>query len=175
MGAPSAFDIIAIDEIPDAEMKRLTTRPALMALLFLALVSILFAVIIIHDRDAIDVGGNEVREARERLHSLDEVSQAEFVSVFIYQDEGEMASYMVSDSTPDFDALASAVINAAPMTGERDESFSNLLVFSFSDKSTLELPYSEARNQLIFNDGVYAPSADLAPIIGDIEARFDES
>jgi hypothetical protein len=175
MGAPGAFDIIAVDDASGIQMKRLLARPALMAALFLILAAVILALVLIRDHDAVDAGGSEARQAQERIHSLNDAARADFASIFIYQPEGDLNSYMVSDSTDDFVGLAEAVSNAVPVSGERDESFSDLLVFSFKDQSTLELSYSSVRNLLVFGDAVYAPAGDLAPMIESIEAHFDAS
>lgn len=147
----------------------------MLAVLFLVAASVLLAVILIRDRDAVDAGGTEARQAQDLHHNLGDAGEAEFVSIFVYQQGGDMTSYMVSDSTDNFGGLAAAVTGAKPVAGERDESFTDLLVFSFKDRSTMELSYSSARNLLSYEDALYMPAADLAPMIGEVEARFDQS
>jgi hypothetical protein len=152
-----------------------STRPTLVLILFFAMVSLAVVLVL---RYTSGVGGVETDTvdpvAREgRYHSLGEAGQADFLTVFIYDAEGNVASYMVGGSTREFAGLADAVRGAREVDGQRDDSFTDLLVFSYSDNSTLELPFSPATGMFASGERLYRPAGDIAPMIEGVVHRFD--
>ena len=86
--------------------------------------------------------------------------------------DGSLASYMVGGSTEEFRAFAEAVASARPVEGTSDATFSDLLVFSFGGGDTLEIAYSRSRNQIILTDRLFQPGVNLAPMITNVEQKF---
>ena len=106
-------------------------------------------------------------------HVLTDVSHAKFLSIFVYDGNGGVSSFMVGGSTGEFSAFVSAVYDARPIDHQADASFSDLLVFVFGPQDTLEVSYSRDLNLLMFGDQAYTPAANLAPMISDVEKRFN--
>lgn len=104
---------------------------------------------------------------------LTEAPGARFMSIIVSDAKGNLASYMVGGKTEEFDTFAAAIADARLLTGPGDESFTDLLVLSFGDNDTLEVSYSRARNQFILGDSLFQPSANLAPMIGAVEQKFN--
>ncbi|MHB8857877.1 MAG: hypothetical protein ACYC6Z_00100 [Thermoleophilia bacterium] len=109
-----------------------------------------------------------------RDHSPQDAPQAKFLSIFASNTDGSLASYMVGGKTKEFDAFAADVASAPPAEGASDESFSDLLVFSFGAGDTLEVAYSRSRNQFILGDKLFQPAENLAPMIADVEQKFNQ-
>jgi len=105
--------------------------------------------------------------------SLADVPQARFISIFVSDTAGNLASFMVGGETPEFDGFAEAIANAQPAPGLSDETFSDLLVVSFGTNDTLEVQYSRSLNQFMFEDVLYQPAADLSPMISVVESKFE--
>ena len=104
--------------------------------------------------------------------TLAESPRARFLSIFVSDPAGGLASYLVGGGTEEFNGFASAIAGAQAVEGAGDESFSDLLVLSFGANDTLEVSYSRSRNQFIIDDRLYRPTDDLAPMIGAVEQRF---
>lgn len=109
-----------------------------------------------------------------RDHSPLDAPQAKFLSIFASNADGSLASYMVGGKTEEFDAFAADVASAPPAEGVSDESFSDLLVFSFGPGDTLEVAYSRGRNQFILGDRLFQPAENLAPMIANVEQKFNQ-
>jgi len=108
--------------------------------------------------------------ARER--TLSEVPGARFLSIFVSDANGGLASYMVGGKTDEFQDFTEAVAAASQLDGFGDETFEDLLVFSFGENDTLEMSYSRTLNRFILGDRVYQPSGNLAPMIDLVEKKF---
>jgi hypothetical protein len=107
-----------------------------------------------------------------RRHDLSEAPRADFISIFVYDANGGVSSFMVGGRTEEFNSFTVALKDAAPVSESEDSSFSDLLVLSFGDSDTMELPYSRSRNLMMFEDRIYRPSANLAPLIAVVEKRL---
>ncbi|MFA5809302.1 MAG: hypothetical protein WC935_03055 [Thermoleophilia bacterium] len=105
--------------------------------------------------------------------TIAEAPQANFLSLFVYDANGGVASFMVGGKTEEFDAFASALAGARPVEAMDDESFSDLIILSFGSKDTLELSYSRKLNMLRLGDQGYAPQENLAPMIVEVEQKFN--
>ena len=105
-------------------------------------------------------------------HVLADAPRARFLSIFASGADGSLASYMVGGSTDEFSQFADAVATAGPVDGTSDASFSDLLVFSFGADDSMELGYSRTRNQFILVDRLYQPAVNLAPMISNVEQKF---
>jgi hypothetical protein len=105
--------------------------------------------------------------------TLADIPRARFLSIFVSDPAGNLASYMVGGGTPEFDGFTGAIAGAQAAPGASDETFSDLLVVSFGANDTLELSYSRSRNQFILDDVLYQPTADLSPMITDVESKFE--
>jgi len=151
------------------------SRPVVLAFLFLALVSLAVVLVLRYTSgvDGVETDTVDPMARKGRSHGPGEAGQADFLTILIYDAGGAVASYMVDGYTEEFDAFVGAVRGARPVEGVRDESFSQLLVFSFPDGSTMELPYSPSRGQLAQGDMFFVPAADLEPMILSVEERFD--
>lgn len=125
-----------------------------------------------NDSDIASGPQREAGAATVRERTLDEAKEARFVSIFVSDPAGGLASYMVGGSTDEFNEFAAAITNAQPVPGASDATFSDLLVFSFASNDTLELPYSPTRNQYLYSDRLYQPTTDLAPMIARVEQKF---
>ncbi len=101
-----------------------------------------------------------------------EAPQAKFLSIFVTTSAGGLASYMVGGDTDEFMAFADALVSAQPVEGISDETFADILVLSFGNNDTLEIPYSRTRNLFIIDETLYQPSANLGPMIAAVEQRF---
>ncbi len=117
-------------------------------------------------------GSGPSEDGAPRQHALSEAPQARFLSIFAVSADGSLASYMVGGQTDEFNAFAAAVAGAPEIVGGSDESFTDLLVFSFGTNDTLEVAYSRAHNQFILEDRLYQPKANLAPMIAAVEEKF---
>ena len=104
--------------------------------------------------------------------SLAETPQARFISLFVSNPGGDLASYMVGGKTDEFNAFAATIAGAQPLQGGSDETFTDLLVFSFNTDDSLEIAYSRAHNQFILEDRVYQPVTNLAPMIAAVEQKL---
>lgn len=110
--------------------------------------------------------------AEVRVRTLAEVPQADFLSIFVYDAEGGMASFLVGGKTDQFNAFTAALAGATPVEAVSDASFSDLIIASFGSNDTLEMSYSRQRNLIIVGDKAYAPAGDLAPMVAGIEQQF---
>ncbi|MFA6000778.1 MAG: hypothetical protein WC828_01530 [Thermoleophilia bacterium] len=114
---------------------------------------------------------DNVSGVRER--TMAEAPRANFISLFVYDANGGVASFMVGGKTEEFDAFASAIAEARPVEAIADESFSDLIILSFGSKDTLELSYSRKLNMLKLGDQGYAPQENLTPMIVEVEQKFN--
>ncbi len=153
-------------------MRRVGSRPLVAALAVAAVALVLVLAIRMTSEHTYSAREQQAVSAATRSHTLAEAGSADFVSIFVYDGEGGVASLMVSGSTEEFQRFVDAVRGAVPTEGERDDSFSDLLVFSYGDGSSLELPYSRTRNRLAYEGRLYQPAAELAPLIESVEVRF---
>lgn len=108
-----------------------------------------------------------------RVYSLNEVGMAGMLTVMVYDESDNISSVMVSSRAAEFDSFVHAIRDARLTPGEPDESFSDLLVFSFSSDNTLEIPYSRDRGLLIYRQQLYDPSGDLTTLIETVEEKFE--
>ena len=63
--------------------------------------------------------------------TLAEAPQARFISLFVTNPAGGVSSFLVGGKTDEFNAFAAAVAEGRPIEGGSDESFTDLIVFSF--------------------------------------------
>ncbi len=105
-------------------------------------------------------------------HSLSDAESAEFLTVFVYDEGGMLVSLMVGGSTEEFSSIAAAVAGASPAEGVIDDTFSDLLVFSFGEGDTMEVPYSRARDLLFYENQLLTPASELPPVIDSVEKRL---
>lgn len=152
---------------------RLPVFLGLLALLMVVLVFLASRVISDSEEEAGGSGGGRVDTTTVTPRTLADVPQARFLSIFVSDAAGNLASYMVGGDTPEFDGFAEAMANAQPAPGISDETFSDLLVISFGTNDTLELSYSRSRNQFILEDVLYQPTASLSPMIATVESKFE--
>ncbi len=139
----------------------------LLALILIMAVALLLAVRTYHG-----AGGSKEGPPTTPGHSMADVSQAKFLSIFIYDGNGGVSSFMVGGSTAEFSSLANGIEEAKPAGGQVDASFSDLIVFSYAGNQTVEFPYSSARNQFAIDDQVFNPHANLAPLIDAVAKRL---
>lgn len=125
------------------------------------------------DKDTSASGGDRHTQTQQ-TRPLSASGEAEFVTVFVYGDDGEMAAYMVGGHTDEFSSIQDAIAGASSGTGNTDESFSDLLVFSFSDGTTMEVAYSPGLNSLSYGGSIYELQEDLGPTIKRVEERFND-
>jgi hypothetical protein len=150
----------------------LSKKAGLLALLVVASV-VLLLIVRAHGDDGGDASAvAAITDMEHPAHRLADVPGAAFVSVFVYDANGGVSSFMVGGGTGEFLQMAAAVGRAQTVDGSEDASFGDLLVFSFGGNDTLEVPYSVSRNLLDFNGAVYRPAADLAPLITKVENRL---
>ncbi|MDO8737300.1 MAG: hypothetical protein Q7K29_09515 [Thermoleophilia bacterium] len=150
--------------------------PVFLATLALLVVGLVFlASRVSSDNEESPGGGTDGRDSSVAItpKNLADVPQARFMSIFVTDAAGNLASYMVGGGTQEFDGFAEAIANAQPATGASDETFSDLLVVSFGANDTLELSYSRSRNQFILEDVLYQPTASLSPMISTVESKFE--
>lgn len=150
------------------------TRPLILVVLFLVIVATALVLVLRFSTgdQGVETDTVDPLTAAGRAHSLGDVGKADFLTIFVYDGEGGVSSFMVGGSTREFQGFVAAVQGARQATGEKDDSFSCLLVFSFSDQSTLELPYSRNRNLMAAGDRLFTPSSDMGPMIAGVEERF---
>lgn len=77
------------------------------------------------------------------------------------------SSYRIESGGGGLEPIARAVSGAAPATGTADDSFTELLVFSFGPGDSLELSYSPGRNLLMTGESFYAPAEDIAALLAN--------
>jgi hypothetical protein len=106
-------------------------------------------------------------------HSLQDASLAGFISVFVYDEAGQVSSIMVGSGTAEFDSFASALQAAKPVEAVTDDTFNILLVVSFGRNQTMDVSYSPARNILIEGEQAYQPQVDLNPLISQVRHKFE--
>ncbi|MHB1361317.1 MAG: hypothetical protein ACYCW5_01800 [Thermoleophilia bacterium] len=121
-----------------------------------------------------DAGSGTTGTGGAREHALQDAPQARFLSVFTSNADGSLASYMVGGKTEEFNTFAADVASGQPVEGASDATFSDLLVFSFGAGDTLEVAYSRRRNQFILGDKLYQPAGNLAPMIANVEQKFNQ-
>lgn len=112
-----------------------------------------------------------VTSARER--TIAEAPQANFLSLFVYDANGGVSSFMVGGMTEEFNAFAAALAAARPVEAAADETYSDLIILSFASKDTLELAYSRKLNIFRLGDQAYEPQENLALKIAEIEQKFN--
>lgn len=146
---------------------------ALIFVVVLAIASAVFILVVrrVHESEDVIEDHSGAATVLAGSRTLEDTGAADFLSIFIYDGEGGVASFMVGGSTTEFSDFVEAVSNAEPAAGSQDESFTDLLVFSFEDQSTLEMAYSRRYNLIRYKNSLYAPSADLASMILSIEKR----
>lgn len=105
--------------------------------------------------------------------TLAETDQAGFISIFVYNAAGEVASYMVGSGTDEFNQFVEAIEKAQPVAAAADETFSDMLIISFGHNDTIDLSYSPEKNTLIREEQAYLPPTDLKPLIASVERKFD--
>lgn len=146
---------------------------------FIILLGIAIAVILIvrsQERSGSEpVNGNVDIATTGRVRALSEAGKADFISIIIYEGADPAVSYMAGSGTEEFDALAEAMEQAAPVAGESDETFAVLLVLSFGRGDTLNAVYSAQRNLLMVEDQMYQPSGDVQKIIDQVQITTDGS
>ena len=143
----------------------------MLALVTLAAVAFLLA-LRAHDGDAGGETPPAAIAAGAPSHSLAELHAADFVSIFVYDGNGGVSSFMVGGGTGDFARLAGAIAGAQPVDAGKDESFADLLVFSFGNNDTVEIEYSASRGLLSFNGVRYRPADALTPLIDSVEKKL---
>ena len=150
------------------------TRPLILVILFFVIVSTALVLVLrfTTGNDGVETDTVDPFSAEGRAHGLGDAGKAEFLTILVYDGEGGVSSFMVGGSTREFQDFVAAVRDARQAMGEKDDSFSYLLVFSFGDRSTLELPYSRNRNLLATGDQLFTPSSDIGPMIAGVEERF---
>lgn len=116
-------------------------------------------------------GGNNQTQARIS-RPLTASDEAQFLTVIVYGEDGEMAAYMVGGKTEEFGSIRDAIAGATSSGGKPDDSYSDLLVFSFSDGTTMEIIYSPPANAIAYDGGIYQLDEDLVPVIKKVEERF---
>ena len=165
---------IGSNEKHEANPMKQKTRPLILVILFLVIVStaLVLALRFTAGNEGVETDTIDPFTAAGREHSLGDAGKAEFLTIFVYDGEGGVSSFMVGGSTQEFQAFVAAVRDARRAMGEKDDSFSDLLVFSFSDQSTLELPYSRSRNLMAAGGQLFTPSSAIGPMIAGVEARF---
>lgn len=167
-------DIIAAYEDREPKVKKRNRLPVFLGVLALLMAILIFLALSAgDDSERTADGGERPGAAAIPPRSLADVPQSRFVSIFVSDAEGNLASYMVGGDTPEFDGFAEAITNAQPVPGISDETFSDLLVVSFGTNDTLELSYSRSLNQFMFEDMLYEPRADLSPMIAVVESKFE--
>ncbi|MBI5870543.1 MAG: hypothetical protein HZB44_06250 [Actinobacteria bacterium] len=157
------------------KVKNRNRLPVFLGLLALLMAGLIFMASRMED-DGMDLtggAGGQSDTAMVEPRTLADVPRARFLSIFVSDDAGNLASYMVGGGTPEYDAFAGAISGAQPEPGASDETFTDLLVVSFGTNDSLELSYSPSRNRFILDDVLYQPAADLSPMITDVEKRFD--
>lgn len=169
-------DIIAADEDQMPKVKKRNRLPVFLGLLALLMTGLIFMAYRVGS-DSENTAGRGADEQSETAipepRTIADVPKARFLSIFVSDPAGNLASYMVGSGTPEFDGFAEAITGAQPAPGESDETFSDLLVISFGSNDTLELSYSRSRNQFILDDVLYQPTADLSPMISTVESKFE--
>ncbi len=157
-------------------MKHWSQKTLLLVVLLLVLGSIGIMLLVRYPFDYMGSSAFTAGESEDarRARPLAEATGSEFLTVFVYGEEGEVAAYMVGGQTDEFASFREAVTGATPAPGGKDESFSDLLVFSFEDGSTLEVAYSPGRNAIYYDEKLYTLSVELQPLISAVEERFNE-
>ena len=153
-----------------------SSKSLFLAIVILALVSIGIMLLVRYpfadmgSTDPANGGRAEQRQARP----LADAASAEFLTVFVYGEGNEMSAYMVGGKTGEFGAFGEAVTGSVPSAGEKDETYSDLLVFSFADGSTMEIAYSPSVNTISYEGILYTLPIELQPKISAVEERFKE-
>lgn len=158
------------------KVKNRNRMPVFLGTLALLIVVLVFVASRVNNDNGDAAGGDAGRSestASARPRNLADVPRARFVSIFVTDAAGNLASYMVGGGTSEFDGFAEAITNAKPAAGASDETYSDLLVFSFGANDTLELSYSRRLNLFILEDVLYQPSASLSPMITTVENKFE--
>ena len=153
-----------------ASVKVLLTLMVILALVIVA--SVLLIRSLGRNEEGVENGlSGTVSTVRER--TIAEATRANFLSLFVYDANGGVSSFMVGGKTEEFDAFASALVGASPVEARADESFSDLIILSFDSKDTLELSYSRKLNIFKLGDQGYAPRENLTPMIEEVEQKFN--
>lgn len=146
-------------------------RAGLLALLVCA--SVAFVLIVrAHSDEAGSQAPPSAAATEAAAHSLADLPSAAFLSLFVYDANGGVASFMIGGGTDDFRQIAGAVATAAAVDESKDESFSDLLVFSFGSDDTVEIAYSASRNLLSLGGVRYRPAAGLPQMLSRVEKRL---
>lgn len=147
----------------------------LLVVAVLVLASIGIMLFVRYQFGKVDSGGSGEESATrtQPVRPLAETGEAEFMTVFVYGEDGEMAAYMVGGQTQEFDSIRGAVASATDTARQADESFSDLLVFSFPDGTTMEVAYSPASNSLSYGGNVFQLTEELNPYINTVVERFN--
>ncbi|MHB9111346.1 MAG: hypothetical protein ACYC4D_01780 [Thermoleophilia bacterium] len=158
------------------KVKNRNRLPVFLGLLALLMAGLVFMASRVGNDSGDTAGGGAGGQSDTAIagpRTLADVPRARFLSIFVSDAAGNLASYMVGGGTPEFDGFAEAMASAQPAPGASDETFTDLLVISFGTNDTLELSYSPSRNQFILDDVLYQPTADLSPMITAVESKFE--
>lgn len=101
----------------------------------------------------------------DRQRSPGEAAAAVSIQVIWFDSETGRASYMIDATDGRLAAIGAAVSSATPVTAVADESFTQLLVFSFGANDTMEISYSPGKNLLMAGEVFYMPASDLKALL----------
>jgi hypothetical protein len=153
----------------------MTRRALLIKLVILVLVSVAVVLVVrYHGEDL--TSDNEAAVtgvATAPSHSITEAPEASYLNIMVYDANGGVSSFMVGGKTAEYEAIAAAIRDAQPIEHPGDASFADLLVLNYSRYDTMEMSYSRNLNLFMIDDQAYRPAADLAPMITEVEKRFD--
>jgi hypothetical protein len=158
------------------KVKNSNRLPVFLGVLTLMAAGLVLIVLLIHndskesDRGS---GGGRTTTSTAPPRTLADVPGARFISIFVTDATGNLASYMVGGGTEEFDSFTEAIANAEAAPGVSDETFTDLMVISFETNDTLELSYSRSSNRFILDDVLYKPTTDLSPMIAAVEGKFE--
>jgi hypothetical protein len=145
--------------------------------LFLVLLGIVVALIVMarsSSEEQVDSWDTDYAPTTEkRQYNLSDSSNAVRMNVTVVR-EGDVNLFLGwSESSEEMTAFVEAVSGATPVDGTTDETFTNLIVFFFSDGDSFSATYSRDRELLMFNEQLYSPAGEITPLIVSGEERYN--
>lgn len=123
--------------------------------------------------DRLDSWQTDYAPTTERkIYALTDVRSASHMNVTIYTDDGSPGYLGWSGGSASMAAFTEAVAAAAPVDGEPDESFTDLIVFYLADGGSIDMTYSRQLDLLMFAGQLYQPAGEISPLIIEGEERY---